>query len=327
MATASAVDMKKTLLTILSLACLASCGTPTIEKNIVKNEGGTVHTKYFSITLPQQWRVASSLTSEVRDGYYPKRFKAYQRFMAYDPTIFEKTLEIGIYEKFVPSFAEYAKNIEETISGDKITKTEVTIDGLKFTKYACYVGTTEKRPTTYIAQKDDFYIHIFTQNTWKDLEKTIETLVFTKPEEWKEGDVSQAETDDLSFSIIGNICDTYILKCTLPDGWKIKTENESGIIFSKSEGDSQDIVNCFINRNSNIDQATKSVSRTMSNPKIENIKYGNTDYVKVFDPTDGTTKSIYFAKKGDSIVSFFCSSPTQEPSKDRIAIFSSLTLK
>lgn len=319
--------MKKTLLMIISLVCLASCGTPTVEKTLVKIENNIVHTKYFSITLPQQWRVASSLTNEVRDGYYPDRFKAYQRFMAYNPTIFEKTLEIGIYEKFVPSFAEFVKNIDEITSGDKITKTEVTIDGLKFNKYSCYVGTTEKRPTTYIAEKDNFYIHIVTQNTWQDLEKTIETLVFTKPGEWKDGDVSQAETDDLSFSIIGNLCDTYILKCTLPDGWKIKTENESGIILLNNNGDSQDVINCFVNANKTIDQQTKSVSRTMSNPKVENIKYGNTDYVKVFDPTDGTTKSIYFASKGSNVVSFFCSSPTQEPTKDRIAILSSLTLK
>lgn len=327
MATANAADMKKTLLTILSLACLASCGTPTVEKHLVKINNGTVSTKYFSITLPQQWRVATSLTKEVRDSFYPDRFKAFERFMAYDPTVFEKTIEIGIYEKFVPTFKEYIKNIEEVTPGDRISKTEVIIDGLKFEKYSCFIGTTEKNPTTYIAEKDNFFIHIVTQDTWKDLEKTIETIVFTKPGQWKEGDASEAETDDLSFSIIGNLCDTHILKCTLPDGWKIKTENESGIIMFKNDGDIQDVINCFINKSNTINQATKNVSRTMSKPKIENIKYGNVDYAKVYDPTDGTTKSIYFASKGRNVVSFFCSSPTQEPTKDRISIFSSLTLK
>ena len=92
--------MKKTAIIILSFIVLASCGQPQAQqKNVIKTVDGLVKTKYFSIQIPQGWRVATSSTTEIRDGYYPKdSFKLIQSFQAYDSLIFEKNLEIGIYE-------------------------------------------------------------------------------------------------------------------------------------------------------------------------------------------------------------------------------------
>lgn len=323
------LGMKRSILFFVSLATLASsCGTGKVETQTVNIENGTVKTKYFSITLPNEWRVATSLTREVRDAYYPERFTPLQRFMAYDPVIFEKTIEIGIYSKFVPTFDEFVKNIDEVTPGDRIDKSDTKIGGINFRKYACFVGTTKRHPKTFIAENKDHYIHIVTQDTWADVDKTIETLVFNDPELWKESMVSQAESTDGSYSIIGNHFASFILECTIPQGWRIKNENQNGVILLKTFDDGQvDAINCFINVGKNLDDSTKGVTRTMSNPNVEKVRFGNIDFVKISDPTDGTTKTIYFAQKGDNVYSFFCSSPTSEPSKDRIAILSGLKLK
>lgn len=322
------LKMKRTILIVMSLALLASCGTQNINRQIVKIENNVVRTKFFNVALPSGWRVATSLTNEVRDSYYPERFTPLQRFIAYDPVIFEKTLEIGIYAKFTPTFDEFIKNIEEVTPGDRINKTDIEIGGIKFRKYACFIGTTKRNPKTYIAQNKDYYIHIVTQDTWVDLEKTIETLVFNDPELWNDSMVSQAESDNGAYTLIGEHLSTFILDCKLPSGWKVKNENQNGLILIKTLDDGQiDAINCFVGIGKTLDDSTKSVTRTMSNPKIEKTKFGNIDFVKISDPTDGTTKSIYFVQKNENVFSFFCSSPTKEPSQDRISILSSMTLK
>jgi hypothetical protein len=162
------------------------------------------------------------------------------------------------------------------------------------------------------------------------MEDIIKSLVFTDGALWKENFISEAESSDTSYAtyaVIGRQFNSRVINCTLPEGWKIKKENDLGVILINTDSQGQeDVINCFVSENRTIKELTESIKRTMSNPKVEELTYGNNNYIKISDPTDGTTKSIYFIQKGKKLVSFFCSSPTTEPTKDRISILSSIVL-
>ena len=333
--TASAVrkNMKKTAITILSIILLASCGQPqTPPKNIIKTVDGLVKTKYFSIQIPQTWRVATSSTTEIRDGYYPKdSFKLLQSFQAYDALIFEKNLEIGIYENTFKTMDEYKSVVMTLIPGLK--KKEVKdypLGGLKFIEIIPNEGKGRK-PHFFISMQEKYLVHIVTQDTWPDLDKIIASIKFENPDNWKENDVSDAETGSGAFLLIGGNYDTKFAKCQLAPGWKVKAESESTVLFMSPDEEHPNSLDCFLypfgTSATPLKELAQKMATMMTKPVIEEVTFGNNKYVKLSDPTDGTNRSIFFALSNGKVYTFRSMSPTPELGKEKEIILETFQLK
>lgn len=300
----------KRLAAISAVLILASCGqTAQPAKNVVKIENGVVKTRYFSITIPEGWRVATSETTEVRDTYYPDQLKPLQRFQAYDPNVFTKNVEIGIYKKEPPVFKDFLSEIKTLSKGLEFIESEVDFNGLKLTKIEPKDPMFAERPVVLCGQGEDFYIHIYTQNTYDDLTQVIETFRLTPKDEWKPGDVSQAETSTSGFFLIGGKYDTKFAKCQLPNGWKVKTETDISVVFLPGDDSKKDqamdcTLNPYIRDNEKLEDVVKRYASALTKPIIEEVKLGNNAYTKLSNPEDGTGRSMYFTLSHGKIYTF-----------------------
>jgi hypothetical protein len=331
--TASAVrnQMKKIIFIAIIAVLSASCsGQPA--KDVVRIEKGMVNTRYFSIQLPDNWRVATSETSEVRDAYYPDFFKPLQRFQAYDPIVFEKNLEIGIYEKFVPTFKDFETSIMQLVRGyvDKKIET-VDLGGIKFKKILSDPQKQFGKIQVWIGEAETFYAHIVTQGTWEDLDKVISTINFKPEYKWQEDDVSEAETSSAAFTVIGGKFDTKFASCSLPTGWKVRYETDDSVIFVSPDESPNNAIDCsaypYASSTDSLEDTAKRMSTMMTKPVIEEMKLGKNTFTKLHDPTDGTNRAIFFAKHKNRTFSFRSMSPTPELVKEQADILSSFRFK
>jgi hypothetical protein len=333
-ATASAVrkNMKKTAIILLSIVLLASCGDQTPKKNIIKTIDGLVKTKYFSIKIPQTWRVATSSTTEIRDGYYPKdTLKLIQSFQTYAPDIYEKNLEIGIYENIYKTFDDYKNVIMNLIPGlHKKEDKDYPLGGLKLLKITPNQGPGRK-PQYFICMTEKYLVHIVTQDTWPDLDAVIASLNFTNPGNWKDEDVSDAETSSGAFLLIGGKYDTALAKCELPEGWKVKAETDTSVLFMSSDEEHPSSLDCFLypfgTNATPLKELAQKMGSMMTKPVIEDVTFGNNKYVKLSDPSDGTNRCIFFALAKDKVYSFRALSPTPELGKEKEKILETFQIK
>lgn len=322
----------KKIVAIMAVMILASCGEVVPAKNVIKVENGVVKTKYFIITLPDNWRVATSETSEVRDSYYPDQLKPLQRFQAYDPNVFTKNVEIGIYKKEPPVFKDFLSEIKTLSKGLEFTETEVDYNGVKLIKLNPKSPMFSERPVVLCGQGEDFYIHIYAQNTYDDLTKVIETFKLTPKGEWKPGDVSQAETSTSGFFLIGGKYDTKFAKCQLPDGWKVKTETDISVVFlpgddAKKEQAMDCTLNPYIRDDEKVEDVVKRYASALTKPKIEDVKLGNNTYTKLSNPEDGTGRAMYFTLSHGKIYTFRVTTFDKEIGEQQQQILSTIEMK
>jgi hypothetical protein len=322
--------MSKKILVVLLGVALASCGQP--QKTIVKIEDGLVKTRHFSIKVPTGWRVATSETTEVRDSYYPPELKPIQRFHAYDPIVFTKNIEIGIYEKLPTDLAGFMNSVKTVTRGMEFAESQESFGGLKLARIEAKNPSFRERPVAWIGETDKFYVWIFTQDTFDDLTGVVQTFTLTNPDDWKEGFVSQAETSTAAFMLVGGLYESRFAKCALPDGWKVKAETDSSVVFlpeddAKNAASMDCSVNPYVRSDEKIDDVVKRFASALTKPAIDDVTLGKNSFKRLSNPSDGTGRAMYFIQANGKIFTFRVNALDEETTRGQNQILGGIELK